>query len=413
MRSTLLSLLLALSACGSDYAMSFKDASEGGDDGDWSSEVPSSGAPSAGDTDAPPAEDEDPAEPDPTDTGRAEDPPAPEGPPQCSALTAAEWRDLDHWDFWRGLMDGPDWTSFDEQTGFDTEGRVPVHLTAGDGPAIDVAVELRDAGGVTLWSARTDDDGRAELWAPADSATPLQVVALADTETAAEVQGTGLIELAVQAPTPTTSLDLMFVIDTTGSMSDELEYLKCTLESVLTNVQARANNGIDLRVSLNFYRDEGDAYVVRPSPFTANTADAIRFLRAQSAAGGGDWPEALDQALEDGIFEHDWRDAATARLLFLVADAPPHAEDQAVMDRINAATTEAARRGVRILPLAASGADQATQMLYRTLAITTGGTHTWLTDDSGIGSSHTTPVVGEHQIEDLHAMLIRLIEGAL
>ncbi|HMV70349.1 MAG TPA: vWA domain-containing protein, partial [Myxococcota bacterium] len=228
-----------------------------------------------------------------------------------------------------------------------------------------------------------------------------------------DVAGEGPIELDVAARAPQPSLDLMFVVDTTGSMSDELGYLKCALGSVLEQVRSRSQGGLDLRVSVDFYRDAEDEYVVRSFPFTGDADEAIAHLRRQSAGGGGDWEEALDLALDDAVFDHAWREAATARLLFLVADAPPHMSRAEVRDRLWSATAEAARLGVRVIPVAASGADQDTQMVYRTIAAATGGTHTWLTDDSGIGDSHTTPVVGEHQVEDLHAMLIRIIEEAL
>ncbi|WP_139902638.1 VWA domain-containing protein [Clostridium thermarum] len=83
-------------------------------------------------------------------------------------------------------------------------------------------------------------------------------------------------------------LDLMFVVDTTGSMQDELDYLKAELKNVIRRVDAEASQSLDIRLSCNYYRDQGDEYVVRPFPFTRDIDEVINDMNKQYADGGGD-----------------------------------------------------------------------------------------------------------------------------
>ena len=204
----------------------------------------------------------------------------------------------------------------------------------------------------------------------------------------------------------------MFVIDTTGSMGDELSYLQVELADVIERVRQAVGQSVKFRVSVNFYRDAGDDYVVRPFPFTEDIDAAIEDLNQQSANGGGDWPEAVDAGLSDAIEGHDWSESAVARLCFIVLDAPPHEGDEVLAD-VQGSVEAAAQRGVRIVPLAASGADKPLEFLLRQMAIATGGTYTFLTDDSGIGGAHVEPTIGEYQVEILNDLLVRVISAAL
>src|SRR5207245_769667 len=103
--------------------------------------------------------------------------------------------------------------------------------------------------------------------------------------------------------------------------------------------------------------------------------------------GGGDYPEAMHRGLEEAV-KLPWRGADTARVLFLIADAPPHAEH---MDRAVTAADALRKRGVAIYPVACSGYDEATELLMRSCALVTGGQFLFLTDDSGVGEAHGEP----------------------
>lgn len=334
-------------------------------------------------------------------------------------LTAGEWRDLDNWPFWLELMDDQEWSKLQAYwSSYPTE-RLAVHVVSGDQDISDARVVLQDAQGTAVWEARTDARGRAEVFfrlldeAPGPYA--LTVTAAGSTETVADVSPGGEEVLEVElaaAPAPPNTLDLMFVIDTTGSMGDELEYLKVELQDVIDRVEAASNQTLDLRLSVNFYRDRGDEYVVRSFPFSTDVPAVLAQLAAQRSDGGGDYPEAVEAALEDAIGGHEWSPEARARLLFLVLDAPPH-HQQDVLEKLQDVTRRVARQGVRIIPVASSGVDKETEFLLRFLGISTGGSYVFLTDDSGIGNDHIEPTVGQYEVEFLNDLLVRVINEAV
>ncbi len=114
--------------------------------------------------------------------------------------------------------------------------------------------------------------------------------------------------------------------------------------------------------------------------------------------------------MDDGVNNHQWRDDARARLLFLVLDAPPHYTQDRIT-RLQNIARAAADRGVRIIPVAASGISKETEFLLRFLDIATGGTYVFITGHSGIGGSHIEPTVGGYNVEFLNNLLVRVITG--
>lgn len=336
-------------------------------------------------------------------------------------LTAGEWRDLDHWDFWLELMSqGSSWADMADRWQLFTADRIPVIVSHADAAVADAEVVLTDAQGTALWSARTDAHGRAELFpalfggAP-EGALSVTVTSGAIETTIEDVEVAAVDPIAIvldDAAAPEAVLDLMFVIDTTGSMGDELTYLQAELADVIARVEAEAGQTLSIRLSVNFYRDHGDAYVVLPAPFTTDIASALAHLAAQSSDGGGDYEEAVEEALTDAVQGHDWSPSARARLLFFVLDAPPHYDGDRVAE-LQVAAERAAELGVRIVPLGASGVDKDTEFLMRMLDIATGGTYTFLTNHSGIGGDHLEPTIGEYEVELLNDLLVRVITQSL
>ena len=64
------------------------------------------------------------------------------------------------------------------------------------------------------------------------------------------------------------------------------------------------------------------------------------------------------------------------------------------------------------MPVVASNADRETELFGRALAIMTGATYVFLTDDSGVGESHLEPIVGDYSVERLHDVIVRIIENS-
>lgn len=340
-------------------------------------------------------------------------------PPQPGQLTAGEWRDLDNWSYWLKLMDKQKWSKLQAYWSFYPTERLAVHVVSGERDAADARVVLENAQGAAVWEARTDAQGRAEVFFKLLDEAPgpyaLTVTTASGTETVADVfpGGDEVLEVDLPAaPTLSNTLDLMFVVDTTGSMGDELEYLKVELQDVIDRVEAASNQTLDLRLSVNFYRDRGDEYVVRSFPFSTDVPAVLAQLAAQRSDGGGDYPEAVEAALEDAISGHQWSADARARLLFLVLDAPPH-HQQDILGTLQGVTRSAARQGIRIVPVASSGVDKETEFLLRFLGISTGGNYVFLTDDSGIGNDHIEPTIGQYEVELLNDLLVRMINEAV
>lgn len=337
----------------------------------------------------------------------------PEQQPEARAglLTGGEWRDNDNFDFWRELVGGRrEWSGIAESWRLCTENRVSVLAERDGKPAENVTVKLF-AGDTVLWEAVTDNRGRAYLFATLDRETqyvPTHITAERDGRQLAYAEyrsgGECLLRIGEEIPRAK-GLDLMFAIDTTGSMSDELRYLQAELEGVIRRVTDEKQ--IPVRLGLNFYRDEGDEYIVRGCNFSEDIPKAIAVIGGQTADGGGDYPEAVERALSHAIREQSWN-ADSVKLLFLVLDAPPH-DTAENAETLRALMTEAAEKGIRIIPVASSGADTETEFLCRSFALLTGGTYTFLTDHSGIGGSHLEPTVGAYQVEKLNDLLVRII----
>jgi len=218
--------------------------------------------------------------------------------------------------------------------------------------------------------------------------------------------------VALTLPNATASLpnavDIMLVIDATGSMGDEMRYLILELQDIIGNVQQQ-HPTVSMRFGLVVYRDEGDFYVVRDFPFTASLHDMHIQLSAQSAGGGGDYPEAMEQGLAAGL-QADWRTGNVARLLFLIADAPPHDENlQTMLEQVKTAR----HMGVRIHSLAASGVAEVAEYMLRYASVLTQGRYLFLTDDSGVGAGHAEPKIACYVVTRLDKLMSRVISSEL
>ena len=343
-------------------------------------------------------------------------------PAQSGVLTAGEWNDNDHWEFFQGVLTaGQDWHLYQKNWSLTPTRRISVCVRSSGNPVRGASVSLLDSSGQAIFGAVTDFSGTAYLFpglfsnpqereaasVRADFGGRSAQLPLQDIP-AAEASPITLELPAVQSPSP--ALDLMLVFDTTGSMTDELSYLQAELEGVVSRVKEE-NGNLPIRLSVNFYRDEGDQYVVRPFPFTTSVSGALRDLRAQHATGGGDYEEAVEQALENALHEHDWSQESV-KLLFLILDAPPHNTPE-ITTKMHMLMKDAAAQGIRIIPVASSGVDQETEFLMRTIAAATGGTYVFLTDDSGVGESHLAPTIGPYTVERLDNLLVSIIHRYL
>ena len=341
--------------------------------------------------------------------------------PQVSAgtLTAGEWNDNKNFDFLKKLVsDGQnyDYTKFFTDWDLSPFSRLVINCVSNDTPVSGANVTVTDPQGNPIWKGVTDHEGKAYAYYALADADMMPAAITAEyngskieySVTTDDLSDSSVIDMNFEDYSPKAkTLDLMFTIDTTGSMGDEIYYLQKELENVIKRVQADTSN-IPTRLSVNFYRDHGDDYVVRPYEFSTDINTQLAYLSNEYANGGGDFEEAVELALESSVFDHSWDDDSI-KLLFLVLDAPPHNTDT-IKESLKNTISKASEMGIRIIPVASSGIDKNTEFLLRTFAMTTGGTYTFLTDHSGVGGSHIEPTIGDYDVEFLNDLLVRLIE---
>jgi Mg-chelatase subunit ChlD len=119
-------------------------------------------------------------------------------------------------------------------------------------------------------------------------------------------------------------IDVVFVLDTTGSMSGLIEGAKQKIWSV-ASAMADGRPTPEIRIGLVGYRDRGDDYVTRTYDLTADIDAVYGRLQSFSAGGGGDTPESVNQALHEAVTRMSWSQGNEVyKVLFLVGDAPPH-----------------------------------------------------------------------------------------
>ena len=161
-------------------------------------------------------------------------------------------------------------------------------------------------------------------------------------------------------------IEVAFVLDTTGSMSGLIEGAKQKIWSI-ANQMANTRQQADLRIALIGYRDRGDEYVTRRFDLTPDVDAIYGQLQAFRAAGGGDGPESVNQALHEAVAQLDWSEGSDVyRVIFLVGDAPPHLDYQ---DDVNYAESArlAAQRDIAINTIQC-GAMDATSSIWREIA---------------------------------------------
>jgi hypothetical protein len=124
------------------------------------------------------------------------------------------------------------------------------------------------------------------------------------------------------------AIEVLFVLDTTGSMGGLIEGAKLKIWSIATQM-LQAKPAPRLRIGLIGYRDRGDAYVTRFTDLTEDVDAVYAQLTQFQAGGGGDAPESVNQALNEAVTRPSWsQDPKALKLVFLVGDAPPHMDYQ-------------------------------------------------------------------------------------
>ena len=168
-------------------------------------------------------------------------------------------------------------------------------------------------------------------------------------------------------------VEVVFVLDTTGSMGDLIHAAKEKIWSIATTL-ASASQQPEVRIGLVAFRDRGDRYVTQVTDLSTDLDSVYARLMDYRAEGGGDTPESVNQALYDAVHKISWSEGqGTYRAVFLVGDAPPHMNYQ---DDVKYPRTlaQAKQRDIVVNAVLAGGDRQAKQHWQR-IASRAGGVY--------------------------------------
>ena len=207
-----------------------------------------------------------------------------------------------------------------------------------------------------------------------------------------------VVERKVKPPEPP-KVDVVFVLDTTGSMGGLISGAKKKIWSIANQIVSGQPRP-DVRIGLVGYRDKGDTYVTRRFDLTENIDDTYAHLQRFRAQGGGDTPEHVNLALSDAMNKMSWRQGQDVlRLVFLVGDAPPHEGRDGLYSTKLA--SQAVGMGIT-LNAVRCGSSGATATAWNRIAKMSGGMYASIRQDGGMVAVRT-PV--DERLKDLNMEL--------
>ena len=183
------------------------------------------------------------------------------------------------------------------------------------------------------------------------------------------------------------TLEMVFVLDTTGSMGGLLDGAKQKIWGIINDVMQKQSHP-SVKVGLVAYRDKGDDYVTQVLPLTEDLDKVYTRLMQFQAGGGGDTPEDVRQALADGVQKAGWSQSrkGLAQIIFLVGDAPPHAYENEPDVLV---TTAAATRKNMIVNTIQCGNDSETARVWNSIAQNGQGKFFAIAQDGGVETIRT------------------------
>ncbi len=177
------------------------------------------------------------------------------------------------------------------------------------------------------------------------------------------------------------TVEVAFVLDTTGSMGGLIEGAKRKIWSIATAI-VDSNPDAEIRMGLVAYRDIGDDYVTKTFDLSTDIQDLYANLLELKARGGGDWPESVNEALDVAVNRLHWTPADdTRRIVFLVGDAPPHMDY--AQDTKYPTTLAVAKQKDIIVNAVLAGGARDTERVWREIARAGNGRFIPIPQDGG------------------------------
>ncbi len=303
------------------------------------------------------------------------------------------------------------------------EERIVLRAADSDGkPLVNAAVEVYSDTDRLLCRGLTYSDGSfqffPEEYGPSFSYRAVVTVNQVPREVQFQREGPREVSIRFDFPRPQVRpipLDILFILDTTGSMGEEIERLKSTIEIINLNLSSLSTRP-QVRFGLVLYRDRGDEYVTRVVPFTADVDNFKVALSRVAAEGGGDDPEDLQAALKEAM-GMDWSRNGV-RLAFVITDAPPHldyGERYTYVDAVH----DARAAGIKIFSVGTGGLNLAGEYVLRQISQYTAAKYIFLTygergeSEGGAPGSVSHHTGANYQTDKLEAIVIRLAKEEL
>ncbi|MEM7233020.1 MAG: vWA domain-containing protein, partial [Planctomycetota bacterium] len=196
-------------------------------------------------------------------------------------------------------------------------------------------------------------------------------------------------------------IDVVFLIDSTESMAARFPQLKSRLARLIRALQWSLPN---LRIGLLFYKDEVDS----ASGFSADpSAEILPRLAGAEAAGGGDVPEGVLQAIEGALARgrFPWREKAAKHLIVLGDQPPKYAEKDSLEDLAKACFEQG---GYRLHTLGFGAEDPRRGVPFFSDFARAGGGHTATCDSDTLSRESLHSIFGRE-----HRSHVDTIDGVL
>jgi hypothetical protein len=189
-------------------------------------------------------------------------------------------------------------------------------------------------------------------------------------------------------PAQSHRIEVVFILDTTSSMSGLIQAAKEKIWSIATTM-ASAQENPDIKMGLVVFRDRGDAYITRVYDLSDDLDSMYVSLMEFNAQGGGDGPESVNQALYDAVHKISWSsDSNVYKVAFLVGDAPPHMDYRNDV-KYPVTLTAATRKGI-VINTIQSGQHMSTKPAWQEIAMLGQGVY-FQVENSGNAVAVATP----------------------
>lgn len=302
----------------------------------------------------------------------------------------------------------------------DVSERHVIRVVDAAGKSVPSAEVIVSEGADTRYQARSFADGRQLFHPRVAGATGSTFtvraskagISGAKTFTADQQQaGEWVVTLDGTPAAPKRDLQVLFMLDATGSMGGEIAQLQATIRTIAKRV---ADTGSTASYGLVAYRDRGEDWVVKKKDFTTDLAAFEKSLSAIEADAGGDYPEDMEAGLVTATKELSWSEGDATRLTFLIADAPPHVDYTDGVPYTRSALN-AACKGVKIFGVGCSGLKDEGEYTLRQLSQFTMAKYLFLTrgGDSERGGGKVSASVSGYDEKRLDDLIVDQVQAEL